>query len=190
MTPDETHTNLVELNTAGRYDNVSVKDTLLASYGPQKGEFCVYNPHDHSGDPDFVLDTDENSTLTLSTAERYGNVFLGDTLVASYDRQTAEFCVYNPHDNSEDPAFVYSIPHTSSETHSDSHVSRFECYQWADQEWAQVISCDRDTNTLRLFDPRTHDEWDVPLDEFERDIATGTITRVTLETKPIESNTH
>lgn len=190
MTPNETHTNPVELSTAERYDNVFVENTLLASYDPQKGEFCVYNPHDHSEDPDLVLDTAENSTVTLRTAERYENVFLADTLVAYYDRQTAEFCVYDPHDNSEGPVFVYQTPQTGSETRSDSQVSQFECYQWAEQEWAQVLSCDRDTNTLRLFDPRTHDKWDVPLDEFERDIATGTIRRVTLETKPVESNTH
>lgn len=44
--------------------------------------------------------------LELSDAGRYTNIFLGDQMLASYDDKTGEFVVYDPDDESEDPAYV------------------------------------------------------------------------------------
>lgn len=44
--------------------------------------------------------------LEISEAGRYDNVFLRDRMLASYDKHTGDLVVYDPHDDSEDPAFV------------------------------------------------------------------------------------
>lgn len=44
--------------------------------------------------------------LEISESGRYENVFLGDDMVASYDKNTGEFVVYDPHNDSEDPEFI------------------------------------------------------------------------------------
>lgn len=44
--------------------------------------------------------------LEISQAGRYENVFLSGRMVASYDRKTEEFAIYNPHNDSEDPEYI------------------------------------------------------------------------------------
>lgn len=45
-------------------------------------------------------------TLDISPAGRYENVFIDEKCVASYDRETGEFVVYDPYNDSEDAEYV------------------------------------------------------------------------------------
>ena len=49
------------------------------------------------------------SELELSDAGRYQNVFVGEEMVASFDRETGEFCVYDPATDSEDPEYIADV---------------------------------------------------------------------------------
>jgi|APHM01.1.fsa_nt_gi hypothetical protein len=44
--------------------------------------------------------------LEVESAGRYDNVFLGDTLILSYDGRSGELCVYNPRTGAEEPIHV------------------------------------------------------------------------------------
>lgn len=47
----------------------------------------------------------EFTDLEFSDAGRYQNIFRGDEMIASFDHETGEFCVYDPGSDSEDPDF-------------------------------------------------------------------------------------
>lgn len=47
------------------------------------------------------------TTIQISESGRYENVFIEDSHVASYDKSTGEFVVYDPHNDSEDPEVVF-----------------------------------------------------------------------------------
>lgn len=56
---------------------------------------------------EVVAIRDGDRVLEISDAGRYENVFLGEEMVASFDHESDEFCVYDPHNDSEDPEMIF-----------------------------------------------------------------------------------
>lgn len=49
------------------------------------------------------------TTLEISDAGRYDNVFHDDDMIASFDEETGEFVIYDPNTDSEDPEYVIDL---------------------------------------------------------------------------------